>query len=82
MKNAKAITVKALLVLALFVTPAFADGDMGGGGFADDGTQPKPAPTAHVDGDMGGGGFRATEEEMTLIDAWIREISEYLGLIG
>ena len=79
MKNAKAITLKALLVLALLVTPAFADGDMGGGGFADEGPQP---PTTTADGDMGGGGFRATEEEMTLIDSWIHEISGLIGLIG
>lgn len=42
MKNTK-LMVKLFLVLALFVTTAFADGHMGGGGFADD-------------GHMGGGG--------------------------
>ena len=77
MKNIKDMTLKTLLVMALMATPVFADGDMGGGGFANYDTAPTKAATC--EGDMGGGGFRAAEEEVTFIDSLI---SEFFDLIG
>ena len=92
MKNIKAITAKTLLVTALFVTPAFADGDMGGGGFAnyETGSCSKSGSTNTLDGDMGGGGFTGdmggggfcSAEEETLMDSIIRGVSEYFDVIG
>ena len=75
---------KTLLILALFVIPAFAEGDMGGGGLSDGGTQPSPTPTptTSADGDMGGGGFWSTSGDgTTLIGSWIRQISEFIDLV-
>lgn len=79
MKNIKEMTLKTLLVIALFATPIFADGDMGGGGFANYETGGKPATM--TEGDMGGGGFAATNEE-TFIDSLIRQASVLFDLIG
>jgi hypothetical protein len=82
MKNIKETTLKSLLVIALLATPIFADGDMGGGGFANYETGTKAGSTSQCEGDMGGGGFRSGDEEATFLDALIREVSEFFGVIG
>ena len=80
MKNVKEMTLKVLLVTALFATPVFADGDMGGGGLASYETGSKPVTT--TEGDMGGGGFCSTANEETFLDSLIREASVFFDLIG
>lgn len=92
MKNAKAITVKTLLVIAMLVTPAFADGDMGGGGFANYETSScKSGSTNTLDGDMGGGGLTgdmgggglcSANEDESFMDSIIREMSDLFDVIG
>ena len=81
MKNVKELTLKTLLVIALFATPIFADGDMGGGGLASYETGGKSGATTE-DGDMGGGGFCSTANEETFLDSLIREASVFFDLIG
>ena len=70
------MTLKTLLVIALLATPIFADGDMGGGGFANYDTVVTKGET--MEGDMGGGGFASTDEEVTLMDSLI----VFFDLIG
>ena len=80
MKN----TMKVLLVIALFCSAAFADGDMGAGGFwsGDD-------TTANLDGDMGAGGKTCPQGQTCLIaaseadESMLKFIKDYLAsLIG
>lgn len=82
MKNIKGMTIKSVLVLALMATPAFADGDMGGGGLANYDGGTKSGSTVSTEGDMGGGGFRAADERMTFLDSLIREVSNFFDVIG
>ena len=67
MKTIKGMTIKSMLVLALMATPAFADGDMGGGGFANYDNGTKSGSTVSSEGDMGGGGFRAPDHNQSTI---------------
>ena len=57
MKN----TMKVFLMIALFCSAAFAEGDMGAGGLWNDET-----PTSSLEGDMGAGG-RTCEEGKTCV---------------
>ncbi len=57
MKNLKKNTLKILVLVALLCPAAFADGDMGGGGFV--GCEDPAHPGTIIEcpeGDMGGGG--------------------------
>ena len=78
MRNLKKNILKALLVVALFCPIAFAEGDMGGGGFTDPNappTQPTPTPDPK-EGDMGGGGRMLSTGDTLYIffDTVIRKI--------
>lgn len=76
--------MKVLLIIALFCSAAFAEGDMGAGGLWDDGTA-----TSSLEGDMGAGG-RTCEEGKTCVadpaddgDSMLETIKDYLAsLIG
>ncbi len=76
--------MKVFLVIALFCSAAFAEGDMGAGGLWDDG-----AATNSLEGDMGAGG-RTCEEGKTCEtdpdddgDSMLETIKDYLAsLIG
>ena len=74
----KTNTFKVLLVLALFCTTAFADGEMGGGGFADSGEGTKIVTTRTTeDGEMGGGGLA----DPTYIGSILTSIYDYFDRI-
>ncbi|MGI9056184.1 MAG: hypothetical protein ACR2F2_10335 [Pyrinomonadaceae bacterium] len=63
--NATKLMIKLFLAISLFCATAFADGNMGSGGFADDGNMGSggytegemPNGTVADDGDMGAGGL-------------------------
>ena len=59
MKNVQRKLIAALAAVILFSSVAFADGDMGGGGLADDNTTVVVNNTDRTaeEGDMGGGGL-------------------------
>ena len=62
MKKTQKNILKATLVIALFCPIAFAEGDMGGGGFTDPAPVVTPTPEPK-EGDMGGGGrMTATDD--------------------
>lgn len=76
--------MKVLLVIALFCSAAFAEGDMGAGGFwgGDD-------TTANLEGDMGAGGRTCEEGKICVTDpdddgdSMLETIEDYLAsLIG
>lgn len=76
MKSIKANTLKLMVVIALLCPAAFADGDMGSGGFAD-----SDVPTTTVktnrsleDGDMGSGGRTASS---SYLDSVMNSIYDY-----
>jgi hypothetical protein len=80
MKNLKNNALKSLLIVALFCSVAFAEGDMGGGGFTDcENPTDVPPVVKCEEGDMGGGG-RMANTDTTLdtfylfLEAAIREI--------
>ena len=70
MKNLTKNTLKAAILVALFCPAAFADGDMGGGGFA--ACDPAGDPTVYAkcmqEGDMGGGGRRISSSTIASLD--------------
>jgi len=74
--------MKLFLVMSLFVSSAFADGDMGGGG------KTCPQGQTCLGGDMGGGG-KATDDGTTAdTDSWTETtdavlvfVTEYLKAI-
>lgn len=80
MKN----TMKVFLVIALFCSAAFADGDMGAGGlWSGDGT-------TNLEGDMGAGGKHCPEGQTCLTegddsedsdDSILESIKDYLASI-
>ena len=92
MKNVRRITLAFALTIAIFATPIFADGDMGGGGFVDDGsaTCSMVESSDNFDGDMGGGGFTGdmggggycADEEPSLIDSLLEGVSTFFNLNG
>ncbi|MEP7147867.1 MAG: hypothetical protein ABI857_03200 [Acidobacteriota bacterium] len=63
--------LKVLVMVGLFCTSAFAEGDMGGGGLADTGIDSKTSKTVITrtteDGDMGGGGLAESSYFDTVI---------------
>lgn len=67
-------TLKALVVMALFSATAFAEGDMGGGGFAESDSPTKTPVVRSAEGDMGGGG-RSTDGGY--IDSLLTSIYDY-----
>lgn len=75
MKKSQKNVLKAALVIALFCPIAFADGDMGGGGFTDPTPVVTPTPEPK-EGDMGGGGRPTAIEEAVYIffDTVIRSL--------
>ncbi len=82
MKKIRNNALKALVVMALISTQAFADGDMGGGGFADPNDTTKTGIVYSADGDMGGGGRTANgAETVTYLDSVLKSIYDYFGAI-
>ncbi len=79
MKKFKHITLKVLVVVGLFCTAVFAEGDMGGGGLADTGIESKTSKTVITrtteEGDMGGGGLA----DLSYFDTVIASIYGYFG---
>jgi len=75
MEKSQKNLLKAALVIALFCPIAFADGDMGGGGFTDPPPVATPTPEPK-EGDMGGGGRQTSIEETLYIffDTVIRRL--------
>jgi hypothetical protein len=77
-KNRKNI-LKAVVMIALFCPAVFADGEMGGGGLADSGTDGRSGKTVIIrtaeDGEMGGGGRLA---DSSYLGSWIDSIYDYL----
>lgn len=73
-------TLKALVIIGLFSTSVFADGDMGGGGLLDNGTDARNTKTVITmtteDGDMGGGGRLA---DQTYLETLMTSIYDYFG---
>jgi hypothetical protein len=64
MKTIKLNLAAALIAIALFSGAAFADGDMGSGGFVDSDQTPTPTKierSLEDDGDMGSGGLAANQ---------------------
>jgi len=80
MKNLKKNTLKALVLVALVCPAAFADGDMGGGGFVgcEDPAHPGTFIECPKEGDMGGGGRMSNsgylDSAYSFFDSMIREI--------
>jgi hypothetical protein len=79
MKNIKKNVFQALVIIALFSSSIFADGEMGGGGrpgLANDnaGTKPAVILTTEEDGEMGGGGLAADPD---YLESVIRSIYDY-----
>lgn len=80
MKN----TLKVFLVIALFCSSAFAEGDMGAGGLWSEGNT-----TTSLDGDMGAGGRTCpqgqtcllSDESNTSDDSTLASIVDYLASI-
>ena len=85
MKNIKRNLLKSIVLIALFAPAAFADGDMGGGGFADSGSTSKFSKVLIAqagedgDGDMGGGG--KSPEDPGFADAFMSALYDYLDLM-
>jgi hypothetical protein len=77
-------SLKVLVFIALLCPAAFADGDMGSGGFTD---SDQPAPTVKTqrtleDGDMGSGGrLSSNTEDRTYFDSVISAIYDYLDSV-
>ena len=63
MKTIKLNLAAALVAITLFSGAAFADGDMGSGGFVDSDQAPTPTKIDRSleDGDMGSGGLSANQ---------------------
>jgi hypothetical protein len=80
MKNVRDNTLKALILIALFSSSIFADGEMGGGGLYDSGSQNTGAKAVIVqsteDGEMGGGG-RALDS--SYLESVMKSIYNYLS---
>jgi hypothetical protein len=74
MKNIKKNALKIMVMVALFAPAAFADGDMGGGGFADTGgiTKSEKVVITQANED----GFRTTDPGY--IGSFMRAIYDYL----
>ena len=64
------LTVKILLVICLFTSIAFADGEMGTGG------KTCPPQTACLDGEMGTGGLTVDDQNQN--DSMLSFIQKYL----
>ncbi len=77
MKKMRNNALKALVLMALISTTAFADGDMGGGGFADTDATTKTGTVYSTDGDMGGGGRSASNS--SYLDSVMKSIYDYFG---
>ena len=82
MKNIKRNLLNSVLLIALFAPAAFADGDMGGGGFADPGATTKFGKVVIAqgtdDGDMGGGGKTPDPGDE---NPFMNALYEYLDLL-
>ncbi len=80
MNRIKSNILKSLVVIALMAPAAFADGDMGSGGFADsDVPVPvKTSPRTTEDGDMGSGGRSSTTDDgRDYLDWMLSSVCEY-----
>ena len=76
MKNVQRKLLAAFAAVILFSSAAFADGDMGGGGLAEDTTVVvKHTDQAPEGGDMGGGGLAENIN-------WLLLTGRIIGLIG
>ena len=80
MKNVRNNTLKALILVALFSSATFADGEMGGGGLYDSGSQYTGAKPVIVqtteDGEMGGGGRAA---DSSYLESVMKSIYSYFN---
>jgi len=80
MKNIKKNMLKVLVLVALLCPVAFADpGDMGGGGFADNGAPVKTNETTNLDGDMGGGGL--ADDSKSYLESVIDSVCYYFDVV-
>ncbi|HUR97473.1 MAG TPA: hypothetical protein VMZ26_05325 [Pyrinomonadaceae bacterium] len=81
MKSIKSNSLKVLFVIALLCPAAFADGDMGSGGFADP-NEPVVKTTQSLEGDMGSGGRLANDTgRKRYLDSVLSSIYEYLDSV-
>jgi hypothetical protein len=83
MKNIKKNTLKLVVLVALFASSVFADGEMGGGGRADSGDNAHGTKIvisqSMEEGEMGGGG---RTEDQGLLDSIMSAIRDYFDLIS
>ena len=81
MTNLKKNALNAAAAVLILTSITFAQGDMGGGGFAASNEPVKIGDTRTLDGDMGGGGLTPLIEEPTFLDEMIVTVAEYLGSV-
>ena len=75
MKKMKSNVAKSLIIIALLCPVAFADGDQGSGGFADNDTPVVKTSGSGLEGDQGSGGLA----EQSYIDTVLKSAADYFN---